>query len=77
MASPFTTLAPRELLRHQAYINGHWQSATDGRTFAVINPAIYPRMKPKPPFAQPPMHCQHGASKRQNNAAKRCNAGFS
>lgn len=39
MASPFTTLAPRELLRHQAYINGHWQSATDGRTFAVTNPA--------------------------------------
>ncbi|MEG0058008.1 aldehyde dehydrogenase family protein, partial [Hafnia sp.] len=26
-------------LRHQAYINGHWQSATDGRTFAVTNPA--------------------------------------
>lgn len=39
MTSPFTTGISRGLLRHQAYINGHWQSAADGRTFSVLNPA--------------------------------------
>lgn len=39
MTSPFTTSISRGLLRHQAYINGHWQSAADGRTFSVLNPA--------------------------------------
>ncbi|AJR00353.1 5-carboxymethyl-2-hydroxymuconate semialdehyde dehydrogenase [Enterobacteriaceae bacterium bta3-1] len=39
MTSPFTTSISRGLLRHQAYINGHWQSAVDGRTFSVLNPA--------------------------------------
>lgn len=38
MTSPFTTSISRGLLRHQAYINGHWQSAADGRTFSVLNP---------------------------------------
>lgn len=39
MTSPFTTGISRGLLRHQAYINGHWQSAADGRSFSVLNPA--------------------------------------